>query len=641
MKSFYLFVFVFVLNLSAPFAQKQPPPSTPSPQRVTQTANSNVTDLTAYGVTIRPDARLIVVMAALDAAGFNQSAATPFHEQLRRDTSSLDPDLRRRLREFFERSNNALETVRREEIKKTNPSLDEIAIKEKARLNLTDQAARYVSLAYALSPAPDLSEPARTTELPAGLLEVLDFAPLVREFYRKSGIDEKLSEYVRKYQVVGDALRPRIANAVSDTAAYLNTKPQLISIERVTTTVSKTTTKKNKKPGLQNVEVRERARNFYVVPDLLAVPNSVKFRVIADDYFVIIGEKVQPETSGELRRAYLQFLIDPIIYKNAKEIAVQRDQMRSLLDDGKAAGATISPDVFLAISRALVVASDVRQRKQKRIYEADRKAQIAIAEKRTPDAAEVKVVNNRLTFPKAESEAFAELSEAYQNGAVLVFFFDEQLRGLEASSFDITGSFADMIATFDAVKEKGRLRDNEAARRNALTELASRREAIGRTPDADDATLKIRNNELIKSLNDVENLLTGQDYERAENDLREMLLKFPGEPRILYALGRTASLSATNVFDETLRNERLNKALAHYLNVLQLKTDDTPSGLLSNTHVALGKIYEFYEDVMDEDKAAYKAAAIKQFDAAIALGKVENGSYQEAIAGKTRLTMLK
>jgi len=69
------------------------------------------------------------------------------------------------------------------------------------------QAARYVSLAYALGPPPLLAAPERSDDLPGGVLEVLDFAPLVREFYKKSGIDERLLNYTRAYQAEGDRLR--------------------------------------------------------------------------------------------------------------------------------------------------------------------------------------------------------------------------------------------------------------------------------------------------------------------------------------------------------------------------------------------------------------------------------------------------
>ena len=41
---------------------------------------------------------------------------------------------------------------------------------------------RYISLAYALGPAPVFEMPPRSDDLPGGVLEILDFTPLLREF---------------------------------------------------------------------------------------------------------------------------------------------------------------------------------------------------------------------------------------------------------------------------------------------------------------------------------------------------------------------------------------------------------------------------------------------------------------------------
>jgi hypothetical protein len=132
--------------------------------------------ISEYGVDFQSDPRLIIVMAALDAAGFDPApgrAPTTFRAKLRKDLASLDPALRERLRTFYDR------------------------YKLPAPATPADQAARYVSLALALGPPPGLEAPPRSEDLPAGLLEVLDFAPLVQEFYRRSAIDEHLVGYVR------------------------------------------------------------------------------------------------------------------------------------------------------------------------------------------------------------------------------------------------------------------------------------------------------------------------------------------------------------------------------------------------------------------------------------------------------------
>src|SRR5690242_2206218 len=116
-------------------------------------------EVSEYGVQFQADPRLVIVMAALDAAGFDPapgSTPTAFRTKLRKDLANLDPDLRQRLKVFYERN------------------------KLPAPATPADEAARYITLALALGPPPALDPPARSDDLPQGLLEVLDFAPLVQ-----------------------------------------------------------------------------------------------------------------------------------------------------------------------------------------------------------------------------------------------------------------------------------------------------------------------------------------------------------------------------------------------------------------------------------------------------------------------------
>src|SRR5215467_12019670 len=132
-------------------------------------------EVSEYGVDFQADPRLITVMAALETAGFDPVPAgkqpSVFRARLRKDLANVDPDLRNRLKNFYERN------------------------KLPAPATTADQAARYVSLALALGPTPTLEAPPRSEDLPAGLLDVLDFAPLVQEFYRRSGIEDQMINY--------------------------------------------------------------------------------------------------------------------------------------------------------------------------------------------------------------------------------------------------------------------------------------------------------------------------------------------------------------------------------------------------------------------------------------------------------------
>src|SRR5688500_6440117 len=120
---------VFLLVSMALFAGgvcAQTPPNTP----VAASA-----DLTRYGVKIEPDKRLLVVMAALDAAGLETEiteTGKAFRDRLRVDSQKLDPELRARLKAFLDEYKN-----------------------RRAGATAAEIGASFVSLAYALKPAPD------------------------------------------------------------------------------------------------------------------------------------------------------------------------------------------------------------------------------------------------------------------------------------------------------------------------------------------------------------------------------------------------------------------------------------------------------------------------------------------------------
>lgn len=171
-KTIFLTTFLS-LSCAVVYSQNKPVPATsPSPTTRPQVQQREAAsfELSDYGVSFTIEPRLIIMMAALEAAGFDPTppGAEPsvFRAQVRKDLSELDPDLRSRLRAFYERN------------------------RLRAPASAADQAARYVSLAFALGPPPSLEAPVRSEDLPGSLLEVLDFAPLVKEFYRRSGIDE-------------------------------------------------------------------------------------------------------------------------------------------------------------------------------------------------------------------------------------------------------------------------------------------------------------------------------------------------------------------------------------------------------------------------------------------------------------------
>lgn len=569
-------------------------------------------DLSNYGVRIEPDKRVMIVLAALDCARTTDANGEPvpvlnpklspegakFREQLRSDLVALDPKLRERISQFVINH------------KKRSPNQTD-----------AEMIASFVSMAYALSPAPDLADPIVTTDLPGNLLDVLDFAPLVRDFYRKSSISANLDGYVKAYLKISDGdLRASSREMVNDLLNYLHTRPQLLYAEQVKTETKKTGSKTT---TLVKVLPRERERRFMIVPEMLAPVGNVIYLNVKDDYLAI----VPPDTDisfSEVRRGYLQFVIDPIVLNNSKEIATIRDAVKVMIDERRKVEPKTSPDVYLTIARSLVAAIDVKQNQNLRKTVALEQSRQRIDKAKTPE--EKKFVADELKrFQEGVSdETILQLSEEYEKGALLVYYFADQLTGIEDSGFDIASSMREMILSLDPAKEGGRYASYADARKRALTA----REENKRKPVA--AVIAV--SPVTTRLVEIQKLIDKKNYSQANTELKTLLDQNPSEPRIYYNMGLVASMSAQEIDPREHPDEqkaKLLEAKVAYENVARLaQKERIDPALLQRSYVALAKIYEFYDN---------NQYAMSIYDAAIKLGDVAGGAYGEALSAKQKL----
>jgi hypothetical protein len=606
----FLFAFLSALNCLVAYSQpKSTPTASPGSAGTAFVQQREATgfDLTDYGVSFQAEPRIIIMMAALETAGFDPvpAGAEPsvFRARVRKDLSSVDPDLRNRLSTFYERN------------------------KLPAPATAADQAARYISLALALGPAPSLDAPPRSDDLPASLLEVLDFAPLVKEFYLRSQIGENLAGYTRAYQAEADRLRVPTAEMVRGVLSYLHTRPITVSVERVQV---KTPTAGKKKSATRTYTTREHQRHFVIVPDLLGAPGTINFRVIGDEYFAVLPERTDP-ASSELRRGYLQYVIDPLMLQFNRVIAARRDQIKQLLTEREKAGTAVTPDIFLVVSRSLVAAADERFEEVKRLELLSLVTRERLA-KAKDDATRQTITKDFQAATNAiHDESIARLAEHYERGAVLDFFFAEQLKGIESSGFDVANFLGDMISSFDPAREAKRLTENAEARQRAMSARQVRlnaRMANLESPVYSEAETT-RAAVLVKKLAEIEQILRLKDYNTAEAQLKDLLKDYSREPRIFFALAQTASIAAADATDEDVQADRLNRALANYRFSLEASSPETDRALISRAHEAMGRIYAFLDNANE---------AAKEFEETIKVGDVPGGAYKEALEGKKKLS---
>ncbi len=576
-------------------------------------------DLSNYGIKIEPDKRMIVVLATLETARTENEKGESepviktklseqgdkFRELLKSDLAGMNEGLRRRISTFVLAH------------KRRNPNIKD-----------EELIAPFISMAYTLSPVPDLSDPVVTGDLPGYLLDVLDFAPLVRDLYRTTNIGGNLNEYVKQYQTAADArLRPSARAMVSELLTYLHTRPALTITEKVKTETQKSGSKRDK---IQKTELRDRPRSFVIVPEMLAPAGYVNFVNIKDEYFAVVPPDLEAANS-DVRRAYLQFVIDPMVLRSAKDIETIRPTVKKLLDERRKVDPKTTPDVFLTISRSLVAAIDVKQMESVRVNIATAKSRERIAQMKTD--ADKKAVADELAKYKREQtdESILRLSEDYEKGAILSFYFADQLRGVEESDFDIAGSISEMIVAFDATKEAGRY--------DSFADARKRAEGVRTERAKNPQVATIIENPVTNRLIEIQETIKAKNYTKAETDLKQLLEKNPGEPRIYYNIGRVAAITAEMMNAETeAANQRAKylEAKTAFENVIRIAVAqrNVPAGpqtdpaLVSLAYVSLGRIFEHYDQ---------KGYAIGIYDAAIKLGDIAGGGYQEALAAKQRL----
>lgn len=584
--------------------QQQRPAPTPQPRPAPPPASLGLGD---FGIEIAPNPRLIAVMGALDAAGWDPTPAgerpSVFRELVRKDSAGLDAALRKRMQDFYARN----------------------ALKDSG-VTAAEQASRYVSLAYTLGPPPAFDAPARSEDLPGGVLEVLDFVPLLREFYRAAGLDARLADYVAMHRAAGDKLRAPTLEMARGVLAYLNTRPETLINERVTVPAPAASGKKNEEKKVS--VVRERERHFRVVPDLLGAPGAINFRAVGDDYYAIVPADTDPRLS-EMRRAYVQFIVDPLVARFSREVGARRPEIKQILDAETARkGRNFGPDVFLAVARSLVAAADVRMDETLRLralqLETSRRLQAAGADQTLKDAALKESRERQALIADASA---AELAEAYERGAVLSFHFAEQLRGVEGGGFDVSNFIPDMVAAFDPARELRR--PAEYAEAVARARESRRRAAEARSREVAEAPpVDARRSALLKSLGDVNELLRVRNYEEAESRLAALKGEYREEPLVYFALGQAASLSAQEALDEALQAARLNAALGHFRQALLFATPDTDRTVVLRAHLSSGRILAHLDR---------REEALREFDAVIGASQPSERFHQEALAEKKKL----
>ena len=248
---------------------------------------------------------LFVVLAAANAAGYDEGLALPDNNPLRQE-----------LRDYLAKQNIPV-----------LPELRKFYKKHMLRNGVQD-LSQYISYALSVVGPPDFAWRTRDVDVPPDAMALDSFTPLLIDFYRQANLAELWNRSKPAYEKEAEKYHSSLVTTTGLVDAYLRVSAG----------------------GYLG-------RRFQVFVDLLGAPEQVQTRNYGDDAFVIVTSSDKPRTF-DIRHAYIHFQIDPI----ATKYGIELDQKRSLLDFAQTAPLepAFKNDFVLLASESLIKAIESR-----------------------------------------------------------------------------------------------------------------------------------------------------------------------------------------------------------------------------------------------------------------------------------------
>jgi hypothetical protein len=568
--------------------QQKPQPAAPIIDRrklpLAQRPNLSLADV---NTDIAVDKRVIVMMAALNLAGYDYETGnrqlSALRRQVREDLKGSNPALVQKLHNYFQ--------------------------SHRKGANDAAAVAPYLSLAVSLTEPPAFSIDGPADRLPDDVKEITDFALLLEEFYRSTGFAKLLPKYFNAYVSVAQNYGPPAGLALGTVLAYLHTEPVLelppLYISRRTSGPAiKADEKKNDKKGekketavLTN-DLPNRIRQFVIMPDLLNAAGAANLRVVRDTYYLLLGPTTEPNLEA-IRRAFLTFLVDPLTERQVKEVAAIRTPLKKLMESrGDRLDKEYSErSAYFLISDSLIRAIDARM------------DAIGFAARRK----------------SSEDEALYDLSLGYDRGAVLVYHFYNQIKAYEAVGVDIRDYFSALLTNIDFDREQNRL--EEYAQRLTRVKQLRTEATLAPTPPP---TISNADEKLVARIVEADQMIKARKYDEAKLTLESALKERPNNARALFGLAEVSSKKATTLEDTDRVEESLFVAVEFYRQAAKNASPDTEKWLIQRSYVAAAKILDFIVETNPALAEKLSAEATAAYELAIQLGKVDGGAYEEA-----------
>lgn len=337
--------------------------------------------------------------------------------------------------------------------------------------------SQYLSFALVANEPPAFELRLTGIEVPPDVQVLQGFGELMSRFYNEAGIAELWTKVQPAYETALEQYHEPVSRTVLEANGYL----------------------RNPTSGYMG-------RRFQIYVDLMAPPSQIHTRSYKDDYFIVVTPPADARI-GDIRHAYLHYLLDPLATKNFDRF----HRVRGLLDYAQSAPAleeSYKSDFLLLGTESLI-----------------------------------RAVEARLTRKPAL------LQQSLAEGFVLTPYFAESLPQYEKQESAMRLYLAEMLDAIDLRKEDKRLSKVEfaSAKDTRAAPVAPRPAEPEQSPNE-------------QALTKADNLYTGRDLDAAREAYLKLVRQVDDKgihARAYYGLARVAALKnepelAEQLFRKTL-----------------------------------------------------------------------------------------
>ena len=400
--------------------------------------------------------------------------------------------------------------------------------------------SEYISLGLFLNPPPALTLKVKESDLPPDASAVLGLVPLLGKFYADVGIHELWDRHSAAYAELTDRYRAALAKMIAETELYLK---------------------------LPSNSYMGRTFTMYVEP--MGAASQTNARNYSLDYFVVITPGTNSALKiGQIRHAYLHYLLDPMVGKFAANLV----KLDPLMDALRLApmDEAFKDDASLLVTECVIRAVEARTL-------ANRKA--------------------------SQAEQEAAVQESVSQGFVLTRYFYDKLIPFEKDNIGFRNALPALIGGIDVRHE---------VKQTAQVQFAT---------ESDPEILHLARAKEGRLLTTAEERLSAGDSETAERLAKQALAEKTEDPgRALFILAQISLNKnmdgARDYFEQALHatSEPQVVAWSHiYLGrILDLQDDDT-GGPLRAQAVAHYKAAEGASETLPAAKAAAEQGLQKPY----------------------------